>query len=52
MFTKKCQPAVAQVRNIPQRTEEDFMREMENVAREVEAFRSFMNFHAYWVEKA
>ncbi|GAB5586602.1 hypothetical protein Unana1_01502 [Umbelopsis nana] len=52
MFTKKCQPAVAQSRNTPQRTDDEFMREMEKVAREVEAYRCFMNFHAYWVEKA
>jgi hypothetical protein len=52
MFTKKCQPAVAQVRNTRQRGDDEFMRDMEKVAREVEAYRSFMNFHAYWVEKA
>jgi hypothetical protein len=52
MFTKKCQPAVAQARNIPQRTEEEFQNEMEKISREVEVYRSFMNFHAYWVEKA
>ena len=52
MFTKKCQPAVAQARNIQQRTDEEFQNEMERVSREVEVYRCFMNFHAYWVEKA
>ncbi|KAG2178104.1 hypothetical protein INT43_003357 [Umbelopsis isabellina] len=52
MFTKKCQTAVAQARNRPARSDEEFMREMERVSREVEAYRCFMNFHAYWVEKA